>query len=370
MSFLQNVLWTVGALSVVAVASADEPAIRWDGGIATYYQYQFNNPTNTNHLTGRGFESLHNTPTLDLFEINVGKLATKKGFGFQTSWIGGNLADELHYTSGSSGAGEARFKSLGQVYGIYQPPCGHDLWFGKFYSPFGIEQVEPWKNPFLSHSNVYEALPHYNFGVGIPDYPVGSSGFHLKGFVVNSLFNGPNLGVQDNDNNKDLIFGGQYIPSGGWMMPRMGLTFGSGKEKDLSGTDKRCLTDFTLHYDQRRSGVWDFEYLYGTQKPTGSSASLSEVKTSGYNLNYTYPLDQGMTHLRYDRLDTKASGTTNWRSSISANYDHKLDMNTTFRLEYRHDMSNQGLYLGSGSVLGQKNQDTFSIGLMRSIFCP
>ncbi len=339
--------------------SAANYNVQYNGLIDAYYNFQFQNPRDTNALTSAPiYNQRHNTPSLSLAELNVFANARPGGLGFKATFIAGDTADINHadFPTGANGAGESRFKNIQQLFATYSfGPGGGGADFGKFYTPFGYEVTESNANYNYSRALPFQFEPFYHAGLRI--YSPTRNGFTATAYVVNALFNTQKAGVQDDNKSKDFIGQLNYTDPKGKFVAI--TTLGGGKDK-LPDQTRVLLSDTDFTYNVSPRTTLGANYAYANLRPDGGDRS----RTHGYALYYKQTLTPRTGFaLRYSGLSTKTdnAGGSVRPQEVTATYELRPRPNLITRLEYRHDFSNTETFLGSDSLPTKKNQDTLTL---------
>jgi hypothetical protein len=361
------------APAAAPAAPAAPTGIQTSGLLVGYYQYQFHNPKDNPLLPLRAFDVRHNTPTLNLAELNVWKAAPAGGFGWKTTLATGDTVDALH---GGIGVGyvdnEPRLKNIVQLYGTLAFKNGGGIDFGKFYTPFGYEVTEENGNNNFSNSLPFDLLPFYHAGARIT-LPT-MKGLTLTGYIVNAIYNTVKAGVHDD--NGQAAFAGQLNytdPKGKYVFIE---NFGGGKDKfnlasGLSSVNNKVtLSDTDFTWNLNAASLIGLNYVYAKTDPEGSSTG--KVTANGYAAYYKDQFTpKHAIALRLSGFNASATGggksAKPWE--ITGTYEIKTAANFTTRLEYRHDAINKDngagiLFPDKDAMFTESNQDTFTIGGM------
>jgi hypothetical protein len=383
------------ALSTASFAE-DAPAaptgVQTSGVLIGYYQYQFENPDDTDILPGfRAFDVRHNTPTLNLAELNAWKAAQPGGFGWKATIAAGDTMDIMHGGIGVSGH-EARFKNIPQLYGTYAFNGGGGIDFGKFYTPFGYEVTENNANYNFSNSLPFFLLPFYHAGVRIST--PNMKGFTATAYVVNALYNSAQAGVNDDNDNPAFIGQLNYTdPAGKFVVIE---SLGGGKDKfnlaagATANNNKNFVSDTDFIYNVNPTTLFGLNYTYAKTDPqdipvddddtqTGSVHALAstvvatdKITANGYAVYFKKQLTpKNAAALRFSAFDAKSSaGGENLKPwEVTATYEMKLSPTFTTRIEYRHDAVNKDngpgiLFADQDGMASKSSQDTITIAGM------
>lgn len=352
------------ALKASADTTVPNTGIQYNGLFDGYFLYQFQNPKGST-ITGRSYDYRTLTPALNLAELNVYKTAKPGGFGWKTTIGAGDIAD-------ANGEGdptrEGRWKNLMQAYGTYAFKNGGNLDFGKFYTPFGYEVYETNGNFNYSHSMAFAILPVYHFGFRAvsPTY----NGWTFTGFVVNTLIDSPKAGVTDDNGQPAYILSANWTdPKGKWVVVD---SIGAGKDKyNLNANpdtvnNKNVVNDFDLTYNFDANHIGGLNYSYVKTDPDNSTNATYKTTANAYAVYYKQiltPKTSFALRYSYDETKTEAPAATTkakpWE--VTATYDVKAAANFLTRFEYRHDGSNNPIFLDSDGNATKKEQDTVAV---------
>ena len=356
-----------------AAAAPPNYNIQYNGLIDGYYLFNFNNPK-TSSGGGHYYDIHHNSPTISLAELNVFQNAKPNALGFKATFTVGDTADLNHFGVGSS-TGEARFKTVQQLYGTYALGAGGaGVDFGKFYTPFGYEVVESNGNYNYSRSLPFGLVPTYHAGARIYTPVPGLAALTATFYLVNSVYNTTNTGVQNSSKRPGYVGQLNYTdPKGKFtLISELGL----GKQNDPlsvgAGSQKVTLTDNNFTYNISSKQIFGLDYVYRELKPTDGP----KEKTNGYAVYYRQALTaKTAAAFRYSGYEDKTESyltnvggvvTNNDAVTVkpyelTATYELKPAANFTTRFEYRHDHSNIASFLDKDSNPTKKEQDTIEV---------
>ena len=314
-------------------------SVQYNGLIDGYYLFNFRNPKDTSG-GGHYYDIHHNSPSLDLAELNVFQNAKPGGLGFKATLQVGDVADINSFSSAGSTTGEARYKALGQLYATYAFGAdGAGIDFGKFYTPFGYEVVEANGNYNYSRSLPFALVPTYHAGARIYTPVPGVAGLTATFYLVNAIFNSASAGVQDD--NKKPGYAGQlnYTDPKGKFVLISELALGKDKFDGSGGPDaKITLNDNNFTYNFNANQLFGLDYVYREIKPDGNP----KEKSNGYAVYYRQALTpKTAAAFRFSGYDDKTDGSSSTKPyELTATYELKPAANFTTRLEFRHDHSN------------------------------
>lgn len=356
-----------GAPATAAAPATPPPnyGLQYNGLFDGYYLFQFHNPKDADAINGRAYDIRHDSPTLALGELNVFENPHPSSFGFKATL---DVGDTANINAGGSGStGEARFRSLGQLYGTYAiGGSGAGVDFGKFYSPFGYEVIQSNGNYNYSRSIPFNLVPFYHFGARIYSAPgvLGLPGLTATGYITRALFNNYSSGVEGGS--PQPAFFGQLnyaAPSGKFSFI---TTDGEGKDKPSGSiATKSFLSDNDFTYNFSSTVLAGFDYLYLQQSPDQNP----KVTTTGLAVYFRNQFTPKLAYaLRISGADAHGGGGEDARPyEITATYEIKSASNFLTRFEYRHDNANgKGLQPFQGGNTTDpdanvySNQDTVS----------
>jgi hypothetical protein len=336
------------------------PNISVGGEIDGYYQYQFSNPRQGQSVGARIYATRQNSPTVRLAWLDIAHTAAPGGFGFKVSLATGDAAND-DVPNGGSFTGESRFQSLAQFYGTYAAKSGLTVDVGKYLSPYGYDTTEAILNYNYTLTDATFLVPNYVFGVRAT-YPIKSPNLAASIYVVNSLEEGPNLGVEDDGGNHDVILRLNYTTPDGKFNYIPAYGFGKAKltasglsSDDIApakGNENLILFDNWLTYHLTKKITLAGEYVYRDDTSDGGNY---DRRGDGYGGYYRQQLDtRNAIALRYSRLTSHTSvlggaplSVTSFAANeITATFEQKLAADFTVRYEYRHDYSNNSAAFG------------------------
>ena len=384
---------TSNAASAPAAAPAPPPPnykMQYSGLIDGYYLFNLANPKNITAGGGHpDYDTRHNSPTIDLAELNVFANAAPKKFGYKATFMVGDVADINHndFQGASRGLGEARYKNVQQLYGTYSFSAdGAGVDFGKFYTPFGYEVTEPNANYNESRSDAYALLPVYHAGLRIYTPVPGLAALTATFYLVNGIYNTPTMGVANDSKRPGYIGQLNYTdPKGKFtLISELGLDKQKfGGTVDTTGpANKITLNDNNFTYNINANQLIGLDYEYIQFKPDGGNPKTTQ---NGYAVYYRQAFTpKTALALRFSGFQSKLDGydTTTVNDDgttspshvnafttrpyeITATYELKPTTNFTTRFEYRHDHSNvDSFYSGSDTLdsgATKKDENTLEI---------
>ena len=363
----------IAAFSISAVAFAqereEEPAssatsapspvkVTPLGYVEVYYGYNLNRPSNgiTNY---RGFDNRHNT--FSLANAAVGGLAEAGPVsGKIILQIGSTPSSYYSAEPGLAGAGGANatsgelWKYLQEAYVTYKAPVGRGLLLqaGIVASPIGMEQFAVKDHWTWSRSNLFFGLPYYHTGVR------ATYEWNERWSTTVSVFNGWNS-VVDNNEEKSLQTNTTYRLAEDLVVNA--LYFG-GIERStgsIEGPYWRHLFDvvatarLTSFLSAAMQGNYGFEpNRIGTAR-WWALAAATRLRLADF-LHLVFRGDRFHEHLATDATRSSRPlfwAGSEWVTSGTATLDFHPHERISFRLEGRHDVSEQPLYF-RGAVAG------------------
>ena len=348
--------------------------LQYNGLVDGYYLFNFHNPKDVSAGAGEPYYDIrHNSPALELGELNVFQNAAPAKFGYKATFIVGDTADINHFDfqGASHGRGEARFKNVQQLYGTYSFSAnGAGVDVGKFYTPFGYEVTESNGNYNYSRSTAYNYVPFYHAGMRIYSPVPGLAALTATLYLVNGVFNTPTMGVQNDSKRPGYMGQLNYTdPKGKFtLISELGLD----KQKDplALGTGigtKVVVNDNNFTYNFNANQLAGLDYVYRKLTPDGGGKDT----VNAYAIYYRQALTaKTAAALRFssgdEKVDDGLGGTTHGRPyDITATYEVKPVANFLTRIEYRHDHNNQAVFFSGNddgvSGPSRKDQDTLSL---------
>ncbi len=380
-----------GAPAAPPAAPPPNYKLQYNGVIDGYYLFNLANPKNITAGGGHAYYDIrHNSPTIDLAELNVFQTAPPKSFGYKATFLAGDAADlnDNDFQGASRGLGEARYKNVQQLYGTYAFGAdGSGVDFGKFYTPFGYEVTEANGDYNESRSVAYNLLPVYHAGLRIYTPVPGLAALTATFYLVNGVYNTPTLGVQNDSKRPGFIGQLNYTdPKGKFtLISELGL----GKQKyggtvDAGGPDtKIILNDNNFTYNINANQLVGLDYEYLQFKPDGGSPKTTQ---NGYAVYYRQAFTpKTALALRFSGYGSKLDGFDTFSPTtvagapsithtdsfttkpyeITATYEIKPAANFTTRFEYRHDHSNiNSFYSGNDDLVSgpsKKDENTLEL---------
>ena len=334
------------------------------GFVDVYYSQNFNNPDNqANSL--RFFDGATNQFGLNLVELVVDKAPdpSNSRTGYHVALGFGQAMNTVNASEPKGGLDFAQY--LKEAYFSYLAPVGKGLQVdvGKFVTPHGAEVIETKDNWNYSRGILFSyAIPYYHFGMRAK-YAFNEK-YSLTGYFVNGWNN-----VVDNNTGKT------YGISFGWNPnKKFGVieNYMAGPEETSLNSNLRQLSDTVITYSptSKLSFIVNGDYGRGDRFITDpeTNAFSHPVFWTGvagyvkYAFNSTTAVSTRYEY--YDDHDGYTTGTfTNTHfNEVTATFERLMAHHIISRFEFRHDVSNQPVFLkGSTPVL---DQNTLTAGLV------
>ncbi len=321
---------------------------------------------------GRAFD-YHNQFGLNLVELNFNRVAGK-GFplGITATLTAGDTPPVVYATEPGARSG---FEGIQQLYLTYAPHlCGKDITvdFGKFVTSFGVEVIESASNDNYSRGLLFTyAIPFYHAGIRA-SIPLSNT-FTILGELVNGWNNST-----DDNGAKSLIAQLTWKPTAKWthVLGVMGGSEGTGAygvavPRNGGGNITTNLAEWYSVYQATEklkvTGLVDYVSAAGDVLGVHTSGNLLGLAIYGkYQFTpavaFAARLEQfedmpgagAIKGLRFGAGYTKMNSAT-----FTAEYA-TLHSHLVSRLEYRHDHSNNLLFVGNGRAVNDQDTLFFS----------
>ncbi|MDB5215045.1 MAG: outer membrane protein, partial [Myxococcaceae bacterium] len=336
------------------------------GYIETYYQWNFNHPSNgiTNY---RGFDNRHNTFTIQNVALGTyfesgpvgGKLMLQVG-SMPTTYYA--VEPTLAGAKGANATGPELWKYIQEAYVTYKVAIGRglELKAGIVASPIGMESFAVHDHWSWSRSNLFFGLPYYHTGLRAT-YELGD---RVSAEV--SVLNGWNS-VVDNNEAKSVETHVTYrVPN---KVTAQLLYFG-GIERSAGVPEGQ----YWRHHFDAVGEVHATDWLqvaaqadYGFEPNRFGTASwyAGAISARAKATDWLYLVARGDRF--YENLATDAQGHAStplfwngveWVSSFTATVDVRPHDNISVRLEARHDQADGLLYFTGDSIVGDGSART------------
>ena len=328
--------------------------IKLGGGIATSYQYNFNDP-DSNITSLRAFDRDHNSFVLDLFQLQVSRAPGEDGVGFVTKVNFGKLAERMASDWDGDGtvgnvAEEQNSVELQDAFITYNFPGLPDLQIkaGKFVTMHGAEVIEPWANPNISRSLAFSwAIPFTHTGA-TASYAFGSQASLMLG-VVNGWDN-----VVDSNDGKSFMGSLAITPVEQFALIVNGMY---GAEQPDRGDSKRGLADIvaTIKPVDNFAIILNYDYGHETELGVGGDAewnAFAGILSFDVPEGLPVPIGFALRGEYFDdsdgtRLPTPGgAGFGEYQNAweVTGTFKVVLAEGLMFRTEYRYDASINSLY--------------------------
>ncbi|MEW6684468.1 MAG: outer membrane beta-barrel protein [Nitrospirota bacterium] len=372
--------WTAGvAMAVLAFgaptyAGAEEgmmeglKGVTVTGYVEAQYNYNFNDPIDQTNAF-RAFDYQANSFTFNMAELAFTKAAgDTPGFGLVlnygqdaqlTSSAGSMVSSSASTTTvtdstgalisdGSGGFVQATTEtetSTADDFDIQQAFItekmlggGLELKFGKFATLAGAEVIEGPLNFNISRSYLFfYAIPFTHTGLR------GSFATPVEGLSVTAGVNNGWDVVNDGDKGKTGELQVAFAPMD---MLSLGLTGYYGPEASFTGTDARSVVDLLATIKPMGGLTVVFNYDRGTQEDASAAGS---ALWQGYAVYVNLPVgEKHAVTLRgevFDDQDGFRTGVTQTLREVTLTGACKMKENLEWRLELRHDESNQDVFV-------------------------
>ena len=350
--------------------------------VDTYYGWNFNEPVGRVNLL-RAYDVLSNAFSLNQADIvleNAPDPASGKRWGARLDLQYGQATETLQGNATNEPRPEI-YRNIFQAYGTYVAPIGTGLSidFGKWASSLGIEGNYTKDQMNYSRSYWFDFLPFYHMGARV-DYQVNDK-LGLNYWLVNGTdqtepFNGY----------KDELFGFvlqptkslnwtvnyylgqehpdfQFVTSGPPNLPTIqGMPFEpipNAPNGKLHIFDTYATWNATAKLTFAGEGDYVLERLYTYSKPSHSEggalyAHYQLTPKAAFAARSEYLSDYGGLF----------SGKTEALKEVTADFQYKISDNFQMWEEFRHDWSNQPVFLTSTLFSLSKDQNTAEIGLV------
>ncbi len=301
-------------------------------------------------------------PDHDAFAVTAAKLGFSRALsnrneldaGFKLEAVAGRIVEEVYDDPAFAILNNKL--TLAQAYAELQVPTWRtplQLRVGRMHSWFGVESLDPYKNPSFSLSPLSLAVPRTVTGVSA-SLDLGA-GLRYSQFLVHGWDR-----VDDTNDAKTL--GGQLAFDTRGLS--LALNYVVGAERPDSDSDLRWAVELAARYQVTASTELRAALLYGqeelqdgTAKFGGASVTLSqglfEVVGEGFHrltasVRGSYLRDQGGTRTGVDQA----------LGEVTATLALNLLKDASLRVEYRHDFSSK-----DDAFDGSSGQDTIALAL-------
>jgi hypothetical protein len=245
-----------------------------------------------------------------------------------------------------------------EAYFSYLAPIGKGLQFdaGKFVTPAGAEVIETKDNYNYSRGVLFSyAIPYYHFGMRAK-YAFNDK-YSLTGYFVNGWNS-----VIDNNTGKTLGASFAWTPN-----KKFGLVqnYLAGPETTNLNHDWRQLSDTVVTINATKRLTLAANYDYGfSDHITGVANTVYWTGIAGY---FKYALnDKYSISSRYEYYNDHygfTTGTAGHIQEITGTFEHPFATHILSRLEFRHDMANNPIFLKGTSKMVNE-QTTLTAGMV------
>jgi hypothetical protein len=320
-----------------------------------YYGYNFNKPAGQNNQFINGTPSRAFDINSQMFSLNYAELAVEQKpspVGYRFDFGFGDTARVVN----SSEPSTTDLQHIQQAF-VTVKKGNMTADFGKFVTPLGAEVIETKDNWNYSRSILFTyAIPFYHFGLRTTFAASDKATF--AAYLVNGWNN-----VRDNNGSKSVGLMLTLKPS-----EKLTLTenYLGGKESVFEGDNARHMFDSIATYTMSPKLSVMANYDYGFDMYNAARRMWQGI--AGYGKISFNGKDTGFKIVpRYEYYYDKNGATTT--------FDQKLQEGTltaqlvskdagTFWAEYRHDWSNQNVFLNNrnSTPVTSEKQDTVVIG--------
>jgi hypothetical protein len=320
-----------------------------------YYGYNFNKPANQNNQFINGTPSRAFDINSQMFSLNYAELAVEQKpspVGYRFDFGFGDTARVVNSSEPSS----ADLQHIQQAF-VTVKKGNLSTDFGKFVTPLGAEVIETKDNWNYSRSILFTyAIPFYHFG--LRSTYSASDKMTFAAYVVNGWNN-----VRDNNGSKSVGLMLTAKPS-----EKLTLTenYLGGKESPVDSDNARHMFDSIATYtpssklNLMANYDYGFDMLFAARRMWQGIAGYGKISFNGKDTGFKVVP-------RYEYYYDKNGATTT--------FNQKLQEGTltaqlvskdagTFWAEYRHDWSNQNVFLDNknSTPVTSEKQDTIVVG--------
>ena len=327
------------------------------GFVDVYYGQNFNNPA-TRSSGLRYFDAASNQFGLNLIELVIDKQpdAANSRTGYHLAFGYGQAMNAIY------GAGLTNSLSADQyvkeAYFSYLAPVGKGLQVdvGKFVTPAGAEVIETKDNFNYSRGILfYSAIPYYHFGMRAKYAFTGKVA--LTGYFVNGWNS-----VIDNNSGKTYGASLAVTPSKRFSITQNVLVGPEGAENKK---DWRQLWDTVVAVNATSKLTLMANYDYG--RGDRMDGFLKPVYWTGIAGYFKYAFSPKYSFAsRYEYYNDHygfTTGTAGHIQEVTGTFEHPFASHILSRLEFRHDMANNPVFL-KGASTPVNSQTTLQAGLV------
>ena len=327
------------------------------GFVDMYYGENFNNPANRQNGL-QFFNAATDQFGLNLIELVVDKTPdpSNSRTGYHVA-LGYGQAMNAIYGASTSGSLSAD-QYVKEAYFSYLAPIGKGLQFdaGKFVTPAGAEVIETKDNYNYSRGILFSyAIPYYHFGMRAK-YAFNDK-YSLTGYFVNGWNS-----VIDNNTGKTLGASFTWTPNKKFSLTQNYL---AGPETTNLNHDWRQLSDtvVTVNATKRLTLMGNYDYGFGDHMQN----VVNTVYWTGFAGYFKYAFnDKYSFSSRYEYYNDHygfTTGTAGHIQEVTGTFEHPFATHILSRLEFRHDMANNPIFLkGSSQMVNE--QTTLTAGMV------
>jgi hypothetical protein len=351
-SVLALTLWTSSAQAQTP-APAAAPSLEVGGLVDVYYDWYSTKPTGDAQY--RNFDTKHNQFALSMAQAWLAKAPTESsrvGFKFKLNF-GHASSNYIHAFE----PGGSTYDNIQEAYVSYLAPTGKGLQIdaGVFATAAGAEVIEAKDNFNYSRGLLFAlAIPYYHSGVRL-SY-AATDKVTLMGGVLNGWNN-----IEENNTGKTLLGAVTFKPTSKVSVIANYLT---GPEKAGTNDGWRNLLDAIVSASVTDKFTLLANYDYGTEKMDSESVSWQGI--AGYAKYQATPSVAFSPRFEFfNDADGFATGQVQKLKELTATLELKAADNLQWKLEFRHDMSNEDVFADDKGAM-KSSQTSIGFGLTYS----
>jgi hypothetical protein len=352
LSVLALTLWTSSALAQTP-APAAAPSTEIGGLVDVYYDWYSTKPDGDAQY--RNFDTKHNQFALSMAQVWLAKApseSSRVGFKFKLNF-GPASSNFIHAFE----PGGSPYDNIQEAYVSYLAPAGKGLQIdaGVFVTPAGAEVIEAKDNANYSRGLLFAlAIPYYHSGVRL-SYAASD-----KVTVMGGLLNGWN-NIEDNNTGKTLLGAVTFKPTS---KVSVIANYLAGPEKSGTNDDWRHLLDAIVSASVNDKVTLTANYDYGREKFGTTSASWQGI--AAYAKVQATPTVAFTPRIEFfNDADGFSTGVVQKLKEVTGTLELKAADNLQWRMELRHDMSDQDVFINDKGV-AKGSQTSIGFGLLFS----
>jgi hypothetical protein len=303
----------------------------------------------------RNFDTKHNQFALSMAQVWLAKApseSSRVGFKFKLNF-GPASSNFIHAFE----PGGSPYDNIQEAYVSYLAPAGKGLQIdaGVFVTPAGAEVIEAKDNANYSRGLLFAlAIPYYHSGVRL-SYAASD-----KVTVMGGLLNGWN-NIEDNNTGKTLLGAVTFKPTS---KVSVIANYLAGPEKSGTNDDWRHLLDAIFSASVNDKVTLTANYDYGREKFGSSTASWSGI--AAYAKVQATPTVAFTPRIEFfNDADGFSTGVVQKLKEVTGTLELKAADNLQWRMELRHDMSDQDVFINDKGV-AKGSQTSIGFGLLFS----